>query len=149
MTSDDTKLSFRIEQDETGYPPVTVESLHISKISEERYCLESIPFFFREATLGDIVVVDEEDDGLSYALVVGGELNSLVRVFVPASEQVEALTVLLDEMGLLFEVLKDFGVVAISISPEQSYRDVLARLEESLDMETGGIEDVLCRHIFG
>ena len=147
MNSNDTKLRFRIQQDETGYPPVSVESLHVSKISEERYCLESIPFFFREATLGDIVVVEEEGDGLSYALVVGGERNSLVRVFVPASEQVEALTVLLNELGLLFEVLKDFGIVAINISPEQSYRDVLTRLEESLDMETAGMEEVLCRHI--
>lgn len=147
MTSNETKLRFRIRQDETGFPPVTVESLHVSKITEDSYCLESIPFFFREATLGDIVVVEEEDDGLSYALVVGGERNSLVRVFVPASEQVEALTALLIELGLLFEVLKDFGIVAISISPEQSYREVLTRLEEGLDMETAGIEEVLCRHI--
>jgi hypothetical protein len=147
MDSNDTKLRFRIQQDETGYPPVTVESLHLSKIAEEKYCLESIPFFFREATLGDIVFVEEEEDGLYYALVVGGERNSLVRVFVPASEQIEALTALLIAQGLLFEVLKDFGIVAISISPEQSYRDVLARLEESLDMETAGIEEVLCRHI--
>lgn len=147
MTSNDTKLRVRIEQDENGYPPVTVESLHLSKITEEKYCLEYIPFFFRDATLGDIVVVEEEEDGLSYALVVGGERNSLVRVFVPTLEQVEALTVLLNELGLLFEVLKDFGLVAISIRPDQSYRDVLTRLAESLDMETAGIEEVLCRHI--
>ena len=75
------KVHFRLVQDEDGYPPVSVESVWAQPSTKAgEYVLDNIPFFAREATIGDVVQVREEEGHLWFDKVVRRSQNSLVRV---------------------------------------------------------------------
>lgn len=65
------KVHFRLVQDEDGYPPVAVESVWAQPgMNSREYVLDNLPFFVREATLGDTVLVREEEGHCWFEAVV-------------------------------------------------------------------------------
>src|SRR5690349_21666617 len=75
------KVHFRLEQDEDGYPPAGVESVWAQKgAKENEYIIDNVPFFARDATLGDTVTVREEEGRLWFERIVHRSGNSLIRV---------------------------------------------------------------------
>jgi len=48
-------ILFELEQDEDGYPPAELEGVWAIEFADGGYKIDNIPFFTRQATLGDIV----------------------------------------------------------------------------------------------
>ena len=79
--ADGVKIHFQLEQDEDGYPPVAVESVWAQPAGQTgEYIVDNVPFFTRDATIGDTVRVREDDGNLWFERVVARSTNSLVRV---------------------------------------------------------------------
>jgi len=67
MSDENVKLFFTLVPDEEGYPPFSVESVwgKLTAVAGQ-YVIENIPFFTREATLGDVVHAVRINDRLEF-----------------------------------------------------------------------------------
>ncbi|KYF77574.1 hypothetical protein BE20_04920 [Sorangium cellulosum] len=119
------KVYFRLVQDEDGYPPVAVESVWAQPTTRaSEFVLDNLPFFAREATLGDTVLVREEDGHLWFEQVVHRSRNSLVRVVFFDRACVERVNNQLVALGCSTEYIKAHNLLAASIPENVNLRDV-------------------------
>ena len=136
------KLPFQLDVVD-GYPPVAAESLFVSRISPGRYALESLPFFFREATLGDQILVWEVGNGLYDASMLKRGSNGLVRVFVSEGDRRAAVADRLTNSGVIFEVLPQYGLVSVNTVSCESHSELVQWLLDFCGI--GAVEEVfLC-----
>jgi hypothetical protein len=133
------KIHFRLEQDEDGYPPVAVESLWATPTAAaEQYVIDNVPFFIRDATVGDTVLVRKKDGNCWFDGVLSRSQNSLVRVVFFDRDCVEVLSKQLSAMGCSTEYLREHNLMAINIPGEIALTDVQAYLRA--EAETGKID---------
>jgi hypothetical protein len=133
------KLRFQLEVVD-GYPPVAVENLFVSRMAPGRYVLESLPFFFREATLGDEILVWEVGDDRHDASMLKRGSNGLLRVFVSDCDRRAALADRLSNSGVIFEVLPEYGLVSVNTVSCESHSELVQWLLDFCGM--GAVEEV-------
>ncbi|NBD10957.1 DUF4265 domain-containing protein [Corallococcus silvisoli] len=109
------KVFFRLEQDEDGYPPVGTESLWCTPVGGGLFVLDNIPFFFRGATLGDSIEVEEEDGRLWYRATRRESGNSLLRLIVYDRMSLVGVVGELKRLGCSTEFDAAHGVVAVNV----------------------------------
>lgn len=93
------KVFFPLMQDEDGYPPAAVESVWAERISEGLYRIDNIPFFTRDATLGDVVRTRNEEGNQWFASVQLPSTNTLVRVILSDGRDPNETRQVLLELG--------------------------------------------------
>ena len=143
----DTKLRFKIVQDEDGYPPVAIESLHVEKLGELTYKIDSLPFFFNEATLDDTVVVYEaEDDAFRVLAVRKSSGNSLLRIVYECETKREQLLDKLRQEGFAFEGLESYSLISVNVSKQTPYGPFRQWLEEFTSDGRADFEEAILRH---
>ncbi|MEU1503299.1 DUF4265 domain-containing protein [Streptomyces sp. NPDC005732] len=64
ISDDHVKVHFRMEIDEDGWPPASVESLWAVDLGDGRVRLDNTPWFVRGVASGDVIRVQPDDDGL-------------------------------------------------------------------------------------
>lgn len=140
------KIYFRFEQDEDGYPPVTVESVW-AKPSEKssEYIIDNVPFFAREATIGDTVSVREEDGTHWFDRVVARSRNSLVRITFFDRDCAEAIGERLVAFGCSIECLREYNLMAVSIPGTTALGDVQAILQSEANAGRIDYEEPILR----
>ena len=136
------KLSFAVH----GWSSISAESLHVRPQEDGSYEIESLPFFFQGATLGDIVIVWEEVEGQNEAQVCGGQGNSLIRVFVPEQSDLESLHAAIKRKDLLVERFDQYGLLAVNVDKTAPYSTILNWLADEAGEVGGELEEALCRH---
>ncbi|WP_080599100.1 MULTISPECIES: DUF4265 domain-containing protein [Sorangium] len=110
------KVHFRLIQDEDGYPPIAVESLWAQPgTGAGEYILDNVPFFARDATLGDTVLVREDEGDLWFERLLCGSGNSLVRIVFFERSCVDRLSAHLTMIGCFTEYLEGHGLLAVSV----------------------------------
>ena len=110
------KVHFRLVQDKDDYPPVDVESLWAQPGAEAgEYVIDNVPFFARDATLGDTVFVREDEGHLWFERLVHRSGNSLVRVAFFDRTCLEKVSERLATLGCSTEYLRDHNLLAVSI----------------------------------
>jgi Domain of unknown function (DUF4265) len=134
MTSE-TKIFFRLEIDDDGYPPAAAESVWARHGEKEgEYIIDNIPFFTREATDGDIVAAHRDVDGvLWFHQVLQPSRNSLIRVVFFDKNAVEATREGLVGLECETEYSGPDNLLAVSIPPSADLAAVqgyLNRLKE-------------------
>jgi hypothetical protein len=97
------KVSFPLEVDEDGFPPIRVELLNATQLSAHTFRIENAPFFVPNVSFGD---------------VVGGESRGIEGQFeftsvVEPSEFTSIAIILLDSAmdTLLMDLLRGLGCV--------------------------------------
>jgi hypothetical protein len=119
------KIIFYVEQDEDDYPPFGVETVWASGSgSPGEYLIDNIPFFARQATLGDVVRANQSAAGLEFERVVTRSSNSLLRVIVYALEMAEQVRSRLIELGCSTEVFSGSRLIAVNVPAETSLKSV-------------------------
>ena len=114
--ADRTKLHFRLDQDEDGYPPVAVESVWSQAAPRPgEYIVDNIPFFTRDATIGDTVRVRDDDGNLWFDGLVGRAANSLIRVVFFDRSAMDGVFRQLESMGCSLEYNGTHRLLAVSI----------------------------------
>lgn len=133
------KVHFRLAQDEDGYPPAAVETLwakHGSNTGE--YVIDNVPFFACDATIGDTVLVREEQGQRWFERLVRCSKNSLVRVVFFDRACVEKVSTHLLAQGCSTEYLKDYNLLAVSIPGCVNLVNVQSYLQA--EVSTGSID---------
>lgn len=140
------KIHFRLEQDEDGYPPVAVESLWAQLgLGPGEYVIDNVPFFVREATIGDTVSVRDEDGAHWFSSVISRSRNSLVRIVFFDKSRVEATSEHLVAMGCSTEYLRQHNLMAVSVPAEVALTDVQAYLQSEAGSGSIDYEEPILR----
>lgn len=133
------RIHFPLVQDEDGYPPVAVETVWASPtVSPHEYLIDNVPFFARDATIGDVVRVREEDGQHWFDGVVHRSTNSLVRVVFFDQESVERISTALVALGCSIERLKEHSLMAVSVPRSTKLTEVQTYLQ--LETDAGAID---------
>jgi hypothetical protein len=109
------KILFRLPQDADGYPPVAVESVWATNAQPGIYLLDNIPFFTREATLGDAVLASDEKGDLWFTRIQVESTNSLVRVVLFDVARLDELRQQLTQLGCSTEWDEPHNLVAVNV----------------------------------
>ncbi len=140
------KVNFRITQDDDGYPPVAVESLWANPLGAH-FEIDSIPFFTRDATVGDLVRAAPDSDGsLWFSGIEHASHNSLIRVVFFDPDCTESVAKKLESFGCGSEGMKSYKLLAVDV-PE---RVDLVEIQNFLRVEASAgrldYEEALLRH---
>ena len=141
------KLTLELKQDNEGWPPVSVETVWIKKLSDGRYMVDSIPFYSSEVALGDIVGVKPSVDGTNQLInVITPSGASTLHVLAGSQKALdESILPLLNGLGLKVERANE-RYAAVSVPVESSYKMIREKLD---DMSSKGLltyQESLLRH---
>ncbi|MFF2217558.1 DUF4265 domain-containing protein [Streptomyces antibioticus] len=67
ISDDHVKVHFRVEIDEDGWPPTSVETLWVVDLGDGTARLDNTPWFVRGVASGDIIRVQQDGDGVLWA----------------------------------------------------------------------------------
>lgn len=137
MTSigdDHVKVHFRMEVDEDGWPPASIESLWAVKLGNGTVRLDSTPWFVRGVACGDIIRVELEDDGVLHAReTIQPSQNCTIRLIVlkDGGSAAARQTVLetFHRLGTTGEGIERFRMVALDVPPEAGLPKIRKLLE--------------------
>lgn len=133
------KIYFNLDQDEDDYPPVAVESLWAEPGAVEgEFIVDNVPFFIRDVTMGDAVVVREEDGCRWFNGVISRSHNSLIRVVFFDRNCIEEVGKSLATMGCSTEFSREHNLMAVNIPGETELTDVQAYLKS--EAESGRLD---------
>ena len=144
--ADGVKIHFRLEQDADGYPPVAVESVWAQPAAEAgEYVVDNVPFFTREATIGDTVRARKEDGNLWFKSVVARSENSLVRIVFFERGAVGAISRQLESLGCSVEYIATHNLLAVSIPGNVLLADIQAYLQHEAKADKIDYEEAILR----
>ncbi len=124
------KVLFRLNRDEDGCPPFDVEGVWAEPLGDA-FVLDNIPFFMREATLGNVVEVDRIGDELFYASTRQRSQNSLIRVVMFEGHDPQALRSRLRDMGCASELSHLPTLFAVNVPADVPIENVRALLDDA------------------
>jgi hypothetical protein len=139
------KIVFSLQQDEDGYPPVAKETVWARENADGHYVIDNIPFFTREATLGDVVQAVRRDGRLHYASTVGDAGNSLLRVVPYKGTDPDEIRRHLEGLGCSVEKAGVFDLISVNVPPTVKLTDVQSMLARGAAEEKWGYEEPLLR----
>jgi hypothetical protein len=141
------KIFFKLTQDENGYPPFAVESIWAKKCDwRDGYEIDNIPFFEREATLGDIVAVQEREGVLWFGRLLQPSSNSLIRIHVFTDDLIPRIRDGLVALGCSTEGHERNNFTAASVPLTTRMEEVRAFLALAVGNELLDYEEAILRH---
>lgn len=140
ISDDHVKVHFRMEVDEDGWPPASIESLWAVKLGNGTVRLDNTPWFVRGVASEDIIRVEVEDDGALYAReTIQPSQNCTIRLIVLKDEGSAAArqTVLetFHRLGTTGEGIESFRMVALDVPPEADLPKIRKLLEHGAAKE--------------
>jgi hypothetical protein len=124
------KVLFRLRRDDEGYPPADVEGVWAEETGDGGFIIDNIPFFTREATLGDVVEATRSGDELFYASTRERSGNSLLRVVFFDGHDPSALRSELAKLGCSTEQSHLQSLIAVNVPPAINIDEVRALLDD-------------------
>lgn len=142
------KVQFIIEQDEDGYPPVTIETVWTRKTKDGYYELDNSPFYALDVSWKDVVDVEEVSDGtLQFKRVVRQSGHSTVRVVALKKGELEPLKRKLEELGCSWEGADVPSLISVDVPPHVDIERVRDLLQEGSDNGFFDYEESSIRHL--
>lgn len=139
------KIIFKLDQDEDGYPPAGYEGVWARHEGENRFKIDNIPFFTREATTDDIVEAAEENGQLYYRATIKRSENSLLRVAYFEGTDPVALRENLKALGCSTEWDENHHLISVNVPPEVRLADVQAFLQRGSEQQYWDYEEPILR----
>lgn len=125
------KIRFPLEiQDD--YPPVAEESLWAEPCEDGLFRIVNIPFYARDIAWGDIVRVDETEEGLIFSERVTPSGHATIRVIGMAEGYEEALKDILASRALDWESMGRLYAIDCS---EEDYEALIEALDACCEAE--------------
>ncbi|MFG2598058.1 DUF4265 domain-containing protein [Streptomyces sp. NPDC048462] len=128
------KVHFRMDMDEDGWPPSSVESLWSVDLGDGTVRLDNTPWFVRGVVCGDIIRVEIDDEGIRWAgKTVRASENCTIRLIVLKGDGSAAArqSVLraFHKLGTTGEGIERFRMVALDVPPEADLPRIRKLLE--------------------
>lgn len=140
------KIYFHLEQDDDGYPPVAVESVWAQPAAlEEAYVVDNVPFFAKDATIGDTVKVRNKNGSLWFECVVSRSTNSLIRVVLFDRSAVKEVSRQLESLGCSIEYTATYNLLAVSIPSNILLDRIRAYLRDKVNSGHIDYEEAILR----
>jgi hypothetical protein len=139
------RITFELEPDEDGYPPVGSETLWAIDLGNDTYRVRNAPLFVDGVSVADVVEAHERRGTLTFAQVVHRGGHSTVRIFIRDKDRLPSgVPDELTRLGANLEHAADHNLIAVDIPAEVSLRAVCEALEphrqtDSLDYWAGVI----------
>jgi hypothetical protein len=134
ISDEHVKLHFRMEVDEDGWPPASVESLWAVDLGDGTVRLDNTPWFVRGVASGDIIQIDVDQDGLWWAgETIRASEHCTIRLIVlkdggSAAARGSVLEIF-HRLGTTGEGIEQFRMVALDVPPTAD----LARIRKLLE----------------
>ncbi|MCY0931872.1 DUF4265 domain-containing protein [Streptomyces sp. H27-H1] len=128
------KVHFRMDIDEDGWPPASVESLWAVDLGDGTVRLDNTPWFVRGVASGDIIKVEFDGDGVLWAgETVRPSQNCTIRLIVltddgSAAARQSVLEVF-HRLGTTGEGIEQFRMVALDVPPKADLPRIRTLLE--------------------
>lgn len=139
------KVLFRLEQDENGYPPASVEGLWTQAVADG-YRVDSIPFHAYGIAPGDIISIRHTGDQAWFDALQQSAGASVFRVVVKPPETVEQVHAALTEFGCTCEVEKAVRMLAVEVPATRSADTLLYYLLTQREAGILDFEEGVLRH---
>ena len=127
------KLLFRLEPDDDGYPPVSVEGVWSIVNADGSYTIHNFPFYIMEVSYGDIVSVSERDGELWYSATLKPSANTTLRIIfyeeATESDRVTLKIRLTDEFGCGWEGCSP-ALISVNVPPITDKVALYAQLDQ-------------------
>jgi hypothetical protein len=124
------KINFRIEQDESGYPPFLWEGIWAEKVEDQSYIIDNIPFYAKGISVGDLVCAKTSENGLVYEWTIEKSENSTVRAIVYDEDIKSFLFDVIKKCGCEYEVGVPKTLVAVNVPVDANYASLLEYLNQ-------------------
>lgn len=139
------KVLFRLERDDEGYPPVDVEGVWAEETGDGGFIIDNIPFFTRQATLGDVVEVTRMGDDIFYLSTQERSGNSLVRVVFFDGHDPSSLRSDLAKLGCSTEQSHLQSLIAVNVPSTVKIDAVRTLLDEGCSKGFWDYEEPILR----
>lgn len=131
------KVAVILEKDEDGYPPISVELLNATAISDDVFRIENAPYFAKNISYHDVVQADRSsvDGQFDFSKVVEESTFTSISIIILDPAMDVALMDILRGLDCVVEY-GEFGrlrVLAVAVPASTNYgelRQKLQRLEE-------------------
>lgn len=132
------KVIFRLKKDEDGYPPISIEMVNATELSENRFQIDNALFFAENVSYHDVVEVTPTDVSgqWEFSSVVEQSSFTSLSIIVLDSIMDSALMSLFRGLDCILEY-GEFGayrMLAVAIPESVDYaklRDQLVRFEDA------------------
>ncbi len=134
ISGDHVKVHFRMDIDEDGWPPASVESLWAVDLSDGTVRLDNTPWFVRGVASGDIITVELDDEGVLWAGdTVQPSQNCTIRLIVlkdqGSAAARQSVLKAFHSLGTTGEGIERYGMVALDVPPEADLQRIRKLLE--------------------
>ncbi|MFD8664871.1 DUF4265 domain-containing protein [Streptomyces microflavus] len=134
ISGDHVKLHFRMDVDEDGWPPASVESLWAVDLGDGTARLDNTPWFVRGVASGDIIKVEPDSEGLLWAgETVRASENCTIRLIVlkdsGSAAARQSVLEIFHKLGTTGEGIERYGMVALDVPPQADLQRIRKLLE--------------------
>jgi hypothetical protein len=144
--SDSVRILFQVEQDPSGYPPVSREEIWCLPLSQDILVVDNIPFYARDISLGDEICVKIEDGSRWFASLVKPSSNTTLRVFVHRQAAAPLVISRLRSFGALTEKMERMDLIAVCLPATTDIAGILAYLDRETDIGSVAFEESSVRY---
>ncbi|WP_328696634.1 DUF4265 domain-containing protein [Streptomyces sp. NBC_00342] len=122
VSNDQVKVHFRMDIDEDGWPPASVESLWAVDLGDGTVRLDNTPWFVRGVASDDIIRVEVDDEGVRWAgETVQSSENCTIRLIVlkdgGSSAARQSVLKIFHSLGTTGEGIEQYRMVALDVPP--------------------------------
>ncbi|WP_345943928.1 DUF4265 domain-containing protein [Streptomyces sp. SID3212] len=134
ISDDHVKVHFRMDMDEDGWPPASVESLWAVDLGDGTVRLDNTPWFVRGVASGDIIKVGLDGEGVRWAgETVRASGNCTIRLIVlkdgGSASACESVLKIFHRLGTTGEGIEQYQMVALDVPTDAD----LPRIRELLE----------------
>lgn len=138
IRGDHVKVHFRMDIDEQGWPPASVESLWAIDLGDGTVRLDNTPWFVRGVASGDILAVEPDDEGALWAgETVQPSQNCTIRLIVlkdnGSAAARESVLKAFHRLGTTGEGIEHYRMVALDVPPEADLSKIRELLEHGAE----------------
>jgi hypothetical protein len=140
------RIHFKLEQDDDGYPPATVETLWGTPTDNGTFVIDSIPFFVKGIAAGDEVTVTREENRLCFNERTKISDHSTIRIVFYQPAQIPQIRQTIEGFGCQSEWCDGYKLAAIDVPGKADYEKVSEYLRALAEREVVDYEESALRH---
>ncbi len=141
-----TRVTFELQEDDSGYPPVSSERLWAKSLPNGNYELDNIPFYAFDVSTGDEVEVDQVEGELIFRRVVVASGNSTFRLLLIDVATNTTVRNDLAALGCRSEFNQHVGVIAVEVPGSLQIQPFLDYIVDAQNAGLIDIEEGALRH---
>lgn len=140
------KVTFRLIQDEDGYPPVTYESVWLKRNSNGEYELDNIPLYIYGVSKGDVITFQKSNDEYVVSGIAKRKGHSTLRIYINEAQQKENVVSALQSLGGHIGTSASAALYSLDIPSDIPFLRIDAFLKSKYDDGILDYEDACLQH---